>query len=82
MARVERSAFTFPEASDHQQDLIQEHSTSARLVEHNGSGRAELIFTFCPILEVSDVEPEGGSTARVGFAQVERNGRQQHVRSF
>ena len=63
-------------------DLIQEHSTSARLIEHNGSGRAELNFTFCPIFEVSDVGPEGGSTGQAGFARVEQNGRQQHVRSF
>ena len=51
------------------------YSTYAQLVEQDGSGRAELNFTFCPIFEVSDVGPDGGSASRAGFALVERNGR-------
>ena len=58
------------------------YSTSARLVEQDGLGRAELNFTFCPIFEVSDVGPDNSSTGRAGIAQVERNGWQQYVRSF
>ena len=54
----------------------------ARPAERVGSGRAELNLTFCTIFEVSDVGPEGGSMGRAGFARVEPNGRQQHVRSY
>ena len=33
-------------------------------VDQDGSGRAKLIFTFCPIFEVSEIMPDGGSTGR------------------
>ena len=69
-------------ASDHSQDSIREYRTSARLVERDGSGRTELIFTFCPIFEVSNVGPDGGSTGCAGFARVERDGWQQLFQSF
>ena len=37
-------------------------------VERDGSGRAELIFTFWPTFEVSDIVPDGDSTGRTRWA--------------
>ena len=50
--------------------------------ERDGLGRAELIFTFCPIFEVFDIVPDGGSIGRAGSAGVERDGSQQLLRYF
>ena len=69
-------------AFDHQQYSIQKYKTSARLVEQEGSGREQPNFTFCPIFEVSDVGPDGGSTGRAGFARIEQNGQHQLFRSY